>query len=527
MLVELRVEALGVIEELSLLFETGMTALTGETGAGKTLVVEAIELLVGARADPMVVRHEADEARVEGRFIVDGEEHVLARVVPRDGRSRAYIDGRLATVTALAELGGGLVDLHGQHTAYALLQPAVQRSALDRFAGIDLAPWQASRARLADLDEHIAALGGDARARTRELDLLHFQIDEIDGVAITSVDEDEQLAAHEAVLADADAHREAASRAQTALEADDGGVDRLRTAAAALAGRPPFASLAERLRSTIAELDDIATDIRTTGEGIVADPERLAAVRSRRESLHALRRKYGEDLGAVLAFRSDAVARRAELESHDERVAELERERRVVDAERAAQATAIAGARRAAAPSLSEAIQANLRTLGLPQARVEIEVNGADPADEILFGFSANAGDPLLALAKAASGGELARAMLAMRLVLTESPPTLVFDEVDSGIGGEAALVVGRALARLPGQVLVVTHLPQVAAFADHQIAVRKVQRKGRATATATAVSGDERVTELSRMMTGLASSDSAREHAAELLEVAAKRRRR
>ena len=234
MLVELRVEALGVIEELTLVFGPGMTVLTGETGAGKTLVVEAIELLVGARADPSVVRHGADEARVEGRFVVGDEEHVLARVVPRDGRSRAYIDGRLATVAGLSEIGAGLVDLHGQHSSYALLQPAVQRSALDRFAGVDPQPWRGALAVIADLDSRMAALGGDARSRARELDLLRFQLDEIAGAAIKGVGEEAELDREESMLADAVAHREAAERHLTRESGRSSGTSRRGVPASAI-----------------------------------------------------------------------------------------------------------------------------------------------------------------------------------------------------------------------------------------------------------------------------------------------------
>ena len=250
-------------------------------------------------------------------------------------------------------------------------------------------------------------------------------------------------------------------------------------------------------------------------------------MRSRRQSLRDLCRKYGDDLAAVVAFRSEAAARQAELQSHDERVSQLEREGATHATVAANAATAIAQARREAAPRLADAVQGHLRTLGLPKARLTVEVAGADPADDVAFLFTANAGDPVQPLTKVASGGERARAMLALRLVLTDSPPTIVFDEVDSGIGGEAALVVGRALANLSGQVLVVTHLPQVAAFAGTQIAVRKIERKGRASATASEVSGADRVAELSRMMSGLSASESAREHASELLALAAKRRGR
>ncbi len=213
MLVELHVRDLGVIADLHLLLEAGMTALTGETGAGKTLLVEAIELLMGGRADAVLVRPGAEEARVEGRFVAGESETVLARAVPRNGRSRAYIDGRLATAAELTEVGRALVDLHGQHAHQSLLSPRTQRAALDRFAGVDLAPLQAARDRVKAIDEALAALGGDARARARELDLLRFQLAELDAAGLDDPDEDLALEAEEDTLADAAAHREAAEAA--------------------------------------------------------------------------------------------------------------------------------------------------------------------------------------------------------------------------------------------------------------------------------------------------------------------------
>ncbi len=213
MLSELAVEDLGVISSLSIVLGPGMTAVTGETGAGKTLIVGAIDLLMGGRADPQLVRPGADEARVEGRFLRGDEEVVLTRVIPRDGRSRAYIDGRLATVSALAEIGTGLVDLHGQHAHQSLLSPSVQRRALDRYGAVDLAPLKTAREHLAEIDRSLAALGGDERARAREIDLLRYQVDELAAAGLVDAAEDARLDAEEARLADAVAHREAAALA--------------------------------------------------------------------------------------------------------------------------------------------------------------------------------------------------------------------------------------------------------------------------------------------------------------------------
>ncbi|HVL05400.1 MAG TPA: AAA family ATPase [Acidimicrobiales bacterium] len=552
MLAELHVRDLGVIVDLHLLLDDGMTALTGETGAGKTLLVEAIELLMGGRADAVLVRPGAEEARVEGRFVAGESETVLARAVPRRGRSRAYIDGRLATAAELAEVGGALVDLHGQHAHQSLLSPRAQRAALDRFAGVDLAPLQAARDEVKVIEEVLAGLGGDARARAREMDLLRFQLGELEAARLDEPDEDLALEAEEDTLADAAAHREAATAGYRALIGEGGALDAVGEAVEALAGRRPFADVEARLRSLQAELAEGASDLRQAGDAIVEQPERLDEVRARRRLLRHLCRKYGEQLSDVMAFECEARTRLAELESHGVRVETLEGERQVAVEAADAAAAAVAGARRKAAPELGARVQEHLRTLAMPGARLEVTVQGPGPADDVEFLLAANRGAPPLPLAKVASGGELARAMLAARLVLTgaggvgaplrrggrgwapargegdDAPPTLVFDEVDAGVGGEAALAVGRALADLAAdhQVLVVTHLPQVAAFADHQVVVTKDDRTGATVASARPVAGPDRVVELSRMLSGQPSSGTARDHAEELLATAAAQRR-
>jgi DNA repair protein RecN (Recombination protein N) len=537
---ELAVRDLGVIDQLRLVLRPGMTALTGETGAGKTLLVDAIELLVGGRADPSLVRAGAEEALVEGRFALDGiegaehdgdggadREVVLARAIPATGRSRAYVNGRLATVAELRAWGERLVDLHGQHAHQSLLTPAVQRAALDRHGAIDLGPLRDARARRRAVEAQLADLGGDERARARELDLLRFQVEELERAAIAGPDEDDRLDAEETTLGDAVAHQEAAAAAVASLSADAGAADGLGRAIAAVAGRPPFAGVEARLRSVDAEVTDLAAELRAVGEAIVDDPERLAAIRERRQLLRDLRRKYGDTLAEVLAFADEASARLAELEQHDRRASELDAARQQAAEAEAAAAAEVAAARRSAAGPLAAAVEANLRELAMARARLEVSVDGADPGDDVALLLAANPGSPPQPLAKVASGGELARAMLALRLVLTAGPPTLVFDEVDAGIGGEAAVAVGRALAGLAAdhQVLVVTHLPQVAAFADAHVRVTKRSDEDSTVATIQDLDDAGRVEELSRMLSGLPDSDTARQHATELLATASLQR--
>jgi DNA repair protein RecN (Recombination protein N) len=533
-LVELRVTNLGIVEDLTLLLGPGLTAITGETGAGKTLLVEAVELLLGARADASLVRDGATEARVEGRFVdADGNEAVLARVLPADGRARAYLDGRLATVTELAAVGATLVDLHGQNSHQSLLAPAVQRAALDRFAGAPaldaLRDLRAARADTRAVVAELDALGGDTRARARELDLLRFQISEIDGAGVDDPGEDVALEAEEALLRDSAAHREAVAAAYDALEGR--GHDAVGAAARLLAQRRPFADLAARLDSVLAELADLESELRIAAERIPDDPERLEAVRARRQQLRELQRKYGDTLTDVLAFGDEARLRLAELEGYEERAAALEAARAEAEARAVAAATRLSSARRAAAGPLGEQVTAHLGDLAMPSARLHVLVEpaglapggagpGEDGADTVTFVLSANPGEAARPLARAASGGELSRTMLALRLVLSEAPPTLVFDEVDAGIGGEAGNAVGRLLADLGRrhQVLCVTHLAQVAAHADAQVVVAKRNVRGRTVADAEVVGGEARVGELSRMLSGLGASDHAHRHAEELL---------
>ncbi len=531
MLLELMVRDLGVIDEMSLVLGPGMTALTGETGAGKTLVVEAVELLMGGRADPVLVRPGAEEARVDARFVTGDEEVVLSRVVPARGRSRAYVDGRPATAAELSDLGRELVDLHGQHAHQSLLGTAVQRAALDRFGAVDLSSLLDARARLADIDEALGKVGGDVRARAREADLLRFQVDEIGQAAIDDADEDAALEAEEDRLADAGAHRAAGEMVRQVVSEEGGALDAIASALGAVSGRRPFVDIEARLRAVSAELTELSADARMTAEAIDDDPERLGVVRERRHRLRELQRKYGDTLADVIAFAATACARLAELDDVDNRAAELDAERVGVVAAIAEAAAAVGDARRAASGRMGKAIERHLRTLALPRACFEIDVGATEPGDDVTFLLSANPGEPARPLAKIASGGELARAMLAARLVLTAGPPTLVFDEVDAGIGSEAALAVGRALATLveqeSHQVLVVTHLPQVAAFADRQVAVEKAERGGRTVASAHPVEGADRVIELSRMLSGQPASTRAHGHAEELLAHATRERKR
>ena len=541
-LAELRVRDLGVIDDVTVTFTDGMTALTGETGAGKTLLVEAIGLLLGGRADPGLIRAGSDEALVEGRFVRDpsdsgghdtpgdpgaSDEVVLARAVVRGGRSKAFVDGRMASLAVLTETAAGLIELHGQHQHRSLVHPDAQRGALDAFGRIDLGPLEAARLRERRLRDECRALGGDARARAREADLLTYQLEEIDAAAIDDTEEDRRLETEEDRLAQAALHRHAAAEALALVSGEDpdgvedaSALDRLALASRSLAGAAPLAPLESRLRSVMVEVTELGAELRTVVETWEDDPARLEAVRTRRQVLHQLQRKYGTDLGEVMDFATDVRRRLADLRDRELRAVELDAE--LDEAHRAlrTEEAAVAAARREAAPRMATEIEATLHRLAMPSARFSIAVEGDGAADRVTMTLGANAGEPLQPLARVASGGELARTMLAVRLATTDRPGVMVFDEVDAGIGGTAASTVGAALADLGRhvQVLVVTHLAQVASQAASQIRVHKAERSGRTRTEVVTLDTEGRVVELSRMLSGRPDSDSARRHARELL---------
>ena len=528
MLTDLVVRNMVLIEELALEFEDGMTVLTGETGAGKTLLTQAVGLLAGGRANPGLIRTGAAEAEVEGRFVDDdGEELVVRRVVPAGGRGRAYLNGHLAPLSALQEAVGSRVDICGQHNHQALVRPAVRRGALDRFAGADTAPLVEARRRCAELGERLAALGGDERTRARELDILAHQLATLDAAGLADPDEEERLEAEERLLTEAAAIRDAAAGAAFLVGADGPAGEALGDAQSRLDPFEVLAEVAGRLRQVVEEATDVAAELRRLAEEVREDPVRLAEVIERRALLAGLRRRYGATLADVMAYRDDARRRLEEL--HDAEAvavrlaAELDAAREVERAEMAR----LGECRRRAAPALAEAVTGELRQLAMPNARLRLRV-GADPGDDVDYLLAVNSGAAPAPLAQIASGGELSRAMLALHVVLMEAPPTVLLDEVDAGIGGEAGAAVGRALARLAGkcQTLVVTHLPQVAAYADAHISLEKFDDGTEARISANRLDAAGRLVELARMLSGSPHSGSAREHANELLAGARTERR-
>jgi DNA repair protein RecN (Recombination protein N) len=412
---------------------------------------------------------------------------------------------------------------------------------LDHFAKIDLSGLRAARARVTEVDASLALLGGDERARAREIDLLRFQVDEISTASITDPQEDESLAKEQDVLSDAVNYRDSLWSAHGVMSDEDGVSDSLGKAIAFLGNREAFSEIITRMKSIQSDLDDVSGELRDTAEGIEDNPKRLDDVRNRRQLLLDLRRKYGETLSDVMQYGAESSVRLEELEGYEARALALDADRKQAVSELRTQEQRVGDARRKAAPLLAKAVQQRLRKLAMPHAVLDVhvandsgDVSRDAAGDGVVFLLAANPGTEALPLTKVASGGELARTMLALRLVLTEGPHSLVFDEVDAGIGGEAAVAVAQALSDLGKrhQVLVVTHLAQVAAVATSHIQVSKQVKDRQTFAQAQPLDADARISEIARMLSGGVAETAALEHAKQLLaattsEVAAKRSRR
>ena len=594
MLEEVRITGLGVIDDAVLELSPGFTVVTGETGAGKTMVVTGLGLLFGGRADPARVRPGAQRAVVEGRLTIDvdgkvarqvdeaggeldddGAALVISRSVSAEGRSRAHAGGRSVPVSLLTYLADDLVAVHGQSDQQQLLRAGRQREALDSYAGAELAvvlaDYQQAYQRHRDARAELTELTEQARERIAEAEGLRQALNEIEA-ADPAPDEDVALRAEEERLSNAEALRAAATAAHEALLGDPSAGAYERPDATALVGGarqeleavrqhdPALAGLADRLSEASYLLADVAGELASYTEALDADPARLAAVQERRAGLSRLVRTYGPraaaelaaapaasdtpedalvidpggDLATVLAWTKPAATRLLELEGDDDRIAGLAQE----EAELAERVTELAGQlsalRQDAAERFSADVTAELTALAMPHASLVAVVRpldepGPNGADDVEIRLAAHPGAPPLPLNKGASGGELSRVMLAIEVVFAgaDPVPTFVFDEVDAGVGGKAAVEIGRRLARLArlAQVIVVTHLPQVAAFADNHLVVMKANDGLVTSSGVTRLDQPGRVRELSRMLAGLEDSEFGRAHAEELLDLAARER--
>ncbi|MGA3253250.1 MAG: DNA repair protein RecN [Mycobacterium sp.] len=580
MLTEIRIESLGAITAATAEFDRGLTVLTGETGTGKTMVVTGLHLLGGARADATRVRSGADRAVVEGRFIttdlddaaaaqldamldVSGAERdedgsvIALRSVSRDGPSRAYLGGRSVPAKSLSGFTTELLTLHGQNDQLRLMRPEEQRGALDRFAAAGPTCERYRKLRDAWLSARRDLI--DRRNRARELaqeaDRLKFALNEIDTVD-PQPGEDDALVADILRLSELDALREAAAGARAALSGalDDpdtsgaGASDSLGRARTALESTDDatLRVLAEQISEALTVVVDADRELGNFLGELPVDASALESKLTRQAQLRTLTRKYAADIDGVLQWARESRERLAQLDVSEEAQTALERRVDELARELSNAAVDLSKLRRKAAKRLAKELTAELSGLAMADAEFTVDVTtdlataqddpaaltlpsgelaraGADGVDQVEFGFAAHRGMTVLPLAKSASGGELSRVMLALEVVLAASASgtTMVFDEVDAGVGGRAAVQIGRRLARLARthQVIVVTHLPQVAAYADVHLVVHTAGPKG--ASGVRRLTGDDRVAELARMLAGLGESDSARAHARELLDAA------
>jgi DNA repair protein RecN (Recombination protein N) len=559
---ELHIRGLGVIEDVSIVLAPGLTVVTGETGAGKTMIVTALELLLGARSSTDLVRRGADAASVEAVLTLDRsrlpEEHaaglvqqgtgegdaacIVGREIPAEGRSRARIDGRLVPVATLQELLGGTVEVHGQHEHVRLERPAVQRAMLDRFAGEAhgrrLAGYRERYASWRALERRQELLRTDARERARRIAQLQSERDDIDALRI-DLDLDARIDLDLDRMINADELRRQVDVAVGALGSDGAGED-VATALMALRRAPvadvDLAALTERVTVLSRELSELTADLASYATDVESDEGQLDALQLRKRDLTAVMRRFGATLEEVLSFRDEVDVELRELLALEGDAEGLGAELAAARSELLILAAELSESRRSAAGSLAGIVDGHLAELGLEHARFSASVvtdgserPGPDGTDEVVFLLAANPGEPAARLGAGASGGERSRVALAIEVALADvdDAAVLVFDEVDAGVGGSTAIAVGEKLARLahsggrPRQVLCVTHLAQVAAFADVHHVVEKQVRDGRTVTRVRRIEDESRVDELSRMLGGEATAEAGLDHARRLLQAA------
>jgi DNA repair protein RecN (Recombination protein N) len=560
MLLELRIENLLLIERAELRLGEGLNAITGETGAGKTVLAHSLDLLMGGRARPQIVRPGADEAWVEGAFAIpdgllsdpdlvelaerlpDGaNEIVLGRRVGASGRTSAFVAGRAASAADLQALGSRLVAFYGQHEHRRLTLASAQLEVLDGFAGdkhlATRRSYRSAHARVLEIESELAEMREREGSRERDLDLLRFELAEIEAVGPDTWEADE-LEAERARLRHSESLRAASSMALAALagDPDDGGGARSAVAEAevALAGVDgvdgELDAVAERVRGLVVELDDAAASLRSHADGVDAEPGRLEALEERLAALDRLKRKHGGSIEAVLEHAERSRERIHQLENAEQVADDLEAALGDAVAERVKLAKRLTKRRREAAAALSQRVESELAELAMDGATLEVGFEphpdgfGPNGPETVEFQVATNPGMPASPLREAASGGELSRIMLALTgLGAGEGAPTLVFDEIDAGVGGNTARAVGQRLRQLASgrQVICITHLPQVASQADSHYRITKSAPGGEALATVERVAGEELIAEIVRMLGGERGDKAASRHARELLKAA------
>lgn len=533
MLAVLELKDFAIVDELRLELAEGLNVFSGETGAGKSILIDALGLLIGARADSSLIRSGADSALVQGIF-QGAELESAARRLSARGRGSARLGGELVTVGELAERGGALIAIHGQHAQQTLLSTAEQGKLLDRLldkaAQTELQRYREEYRDYRRVRGELSGLEVAIGERARRLDILNFQLDEIDAVNLQP-GEEETLAEAAQSLRFAERIASGAGQSLNLLaEAEPNAQDLTAQALHHLesAGRyqKELETLSTELGETLNSLQAISSELSSFLEGFEAEPGRLEEVEARLARLEKLKLKYGGSLEAVLAYRENAATEREGLLGAESNLEKLQSEQERLECALKERAERLSAARRKAAGTLFQKVGGHLERLGMAKARFEVRLEPADfgpfGQDNVSFTFSANLGEPPVPLAAVASGGELSRLMLALNVVTGSASPTLAFDEVDAGIGGQAARAVGALLKELAGhhQVLVVTHLAQVAAYADAQFFVEKLEQAGRTVTRVHRLDTEAREAELARMLSGSATR-AARTHARELLKEA------
>lgn len=550
MLETLRIANYALIDAIEIDFAGGFNVLTGETGAGKSILVGALNLVLGARASGDALRDGADRASIEAVFrlrrvsprlktilddagvVFDGAELLLARVITADGRSRAYAAGSLVPLATLAAIGDELVDMHGQHDHQSLLRPERQLDLLDAYGGLDeeLADLASAVRAFRETEQALKALEGDDRDRIRRIEFLKFELKEIEDAG-PQPGEEAELKSRRTLIANAEAIAEAAGAAYTALYDGEGAaaaeaVDKAAHALEALAGiEPRFAPLCAQLDEVRIAIGAIADEVRGFTEAIDFDPEELNAINQRLVLLKTLLKKYGPAMDDVLAYAKKA---RAEIDGHerrDERLESLKADAARLRAEAERRAAALSQKRKAAGKKLVKAVTAALQDLGMAGAAFDVSLAEgeltAHGSDRVEFLLAANKGERAKALRQVASGGEISRIMLALKATFAKADaiPTLIFDEIDAGVGGAVANAVARKMNELATshQVIAITHLPQIAAAAERHFHVAKASAKGRTLTRVERVESEARVAELARLLDGSVSEVSL-EHARALL---------
>lgn len=549
---EISIRDFAIIDKLNLSLGSGLNVLTGETGAGKSIIIDAVEAVLGGKISSESIRSGATKTVVEALFLVDDSpgipdvfrslgledvegEVVLAREILNSGRSIARVNGRPVPVSTLRDVGKHLVDIHGQHEHQSLLYPSVQLELLDRFAGLDglrkeFASFYAS---LRKVDQEIESYQLLERQREERRQLLEFQISEIDNARL-KIGEDERLSERRTFLLNAERLFKACKNAWSNLEGQDlqrlGALEALRTAISELSGVAKLDHELERAKTSLEEhfysIQEIASFLRSYQESIDFSSSSLDDVEARLHQISLLKKKYGQSIEEILAFRELATSELRRLQDDDRRRESLSGKRKELFDTCCEKADELSRHRRASARELSRLVVGNLADLGMEKARFEVILQDSDMSptgtDKVEFVISTNPGEPLRPLSRVASGGEMARIMLAIKAVLSEvdSVPTLIFDEVDAGIGGLTAHAVGERLSRVARhrQVMCITHLPQIACRADNHFTVSKLMAKERVRVIVEELNEDGRCAELARMLGGDPSDEAVFAHARSLL---------